>query len=176
MTPYETFKQGNMTVHIYPDRDAESPDEWGSEDLFLIATHRQFEVKWGNFACDQFTPERYKLDYHVLPLYAYIHGGVALSLGNGSYPFNDQWDSGQVGWVLVKKRCGFRNIRKAAQSLVEEWNTYLSGDVWGYEIEDECGDAIASCWGYYGLEYCQQCAREQAKSLDRQLLMFEQEK
>jgi len=31
---------------------------------------------------------------------------------------------------------------------------YLTGDVWGYVIEDSEGNEHESCWGFYGQSYC----------------------
>ena len=78
---------------------------------------------------------------------------MALSLTR-SGQFADQWDSRQIGYVLVKKHAGFRNILKAAESLVSEWNSYLSGEVYGYVIEG-AEDSEDSCWGFIGdIKYC----------------------
>ena len=184
MDAIKTFIHAGYRVTIQQDTDAQSPEDWGNDDLFLVASHRQFDVRRKGFDCDADTPKEHKADYHVLPLIAYIHSGVALSLGSDSYPFNDAWDAGQVGWVLVQKRAGFRNIRKAAQSLVAEWNQYLSGDVYGYIVSAvESGDDdtdidemyeselaeleelehVDSCWGFYGLEYCEAEAKRAAE-------------
>lgn len=175
-TPIEQFEHAGLRVQIFPDADAQSPDDWGNDDLFLIANHRQFDVRRSSFDCDENTPKDHKKEYNVLPLFAYIHSGVALSLGRAGQ-FGDMWDSGQVGWVLVKKNQGFRNIRKAAQSLIEEWNSYLSGEVYGFVVErvtehdEDCdedlstcecdGEHVDSCWGFVGdIKYC----RDEAKS------------
>lgn len=176
----EQFEAHGLRVRIHQDTDAQSHDHWGNEDLFLIANHRQFYVSRKGFDCDSGTPKASRKEYHALPLYAYIHSGVALSLGNTSYPFNDRWDSGQVGWVLVKKNQGFRNIRKAAMSLLSEWNSYLSGEVYGFEVErisehdedcegdlSECqcdGEHVDSCWGFIGdIKYCREEATNAAR-------------
>ena len=95
--------------------------------------------------------------YEVFPLQAYIHGGVALSLGAFSCP----WDSGQVGYVLIKlSDVGEGKARECAERLVETWNQYLSGDVWGFSITDSDGEEVESCWGIYGLEDCIEDAKE----------------
>ena len=44
----------------------------------------------------------------------------------------------------------FRSARKAALGLIQEWNDYLSGNVYGYVVEDERGEHLDSCWGFYG--------------------------
>ncbi len=39
----------------------------------------------------------------VLPLWLYDHSGITISCGERVYPYNDRWDSGQVGWIFVSK-------------------------------------------------------------------------
>lgn len=34
-------------------------------------------------------------------LYMYDHSGISFSLSNNVYPFNDRWDSGQVGYIFT---------------------------------------------------------------------------
>jgi hypothetical protein len=156
----DTFEHAGFGIAIQPDEDAESPDSWGNENLFLVTTsNRYFTVQRKGFGVEACRTTAVERDFHVLPLFAYIHSGVALSLA----PFSDPWDSGQIGFVLVAKRKGFRNILKAARELVEEWNMYLSGDVWHYRVLDSQGDHVDSCSGFYGFEYCQQQARQAAE-------------
>lgn len=92
--------------------------------------------------------------YHVFPVYAYIHSGVSLSLGRNRYPFNDRWDTSFKGFALVKRMKKWSwteaKARKIAESIVKEWNDYLSGNVYGYIVKSDSDDHIDSCWGYYG--------------------------
>ena len=93
-------------------------------------------------------PELFK-DYHVIALSAYIHSGVKLYLGSHQVC---QWDSCQVGAVLVAKEEA-RTIKQAlkyAEGLVENWNDSLSGNVYGYQIQDADGQEIDACYGFYG--------------------------
>ena len=173
MDAIETFKQGELTIKFYQDDDTESPKELECPEngVFLITTHNSyFEVIPEGFDVAEISEHMrtYKL-YHghkVYPLYAYVHSGVALSLGRG-YPFNDVWDSGQIGWVLVRRDAvGKGKADQAAESLVEVWNQYLSGDVWFYVIEDEDGNNLESCGGMYGFEYCKTEAIAAAKGIE----------
>lgn len=50
---------------------------------------------------------------------------------------------------------------KYLKSEVETYDQYLTGDVYGYVIEDKEGEELDSCWGFYGEEYC----LEEAKSI-----------
>ena len=38
-----------------------------------------------------------------LPLWLYDHSGITMSCGSRGYPYNDPWDSGQVGWIIAFK-------------------------------------------------------------------------
>lgn len=137
-------------LRVVQDEYPTSPSEWRDDDLFLVADHRGFAVA---------APKGVDLDdenFQVYPLRAYIHSGIALSLGAEGYPFNDGWDSAWIGKVYVRKDA-VGDVKEAAEALVDEWNQYLSGDVWGYKIvliqtcdlghEHEL--PVESCWGYY---------------------------
>jgi hypothetical protein len=96
--------------------------------------------------------------YWIFQLTMYSHSGVALQLGSRGFACDGGgWDTSRVGAVLVSKKEWPRSAKaeKAAQCLVQEWNNYLSGNVWGVitevfdaktkkRIDDECN----SCWGY----------------------------
>lgn len=150
-----TFQHNGYTVKLIQDTDAEAPEN-DNGDLFIVTTrNRYFQLLHdGNDARQTFEDEDLRSKYHVFRLNAYIHSGVALSLSNG-YPFNDQWDGGQIGFVFAEKSSWSDEdkARESAQSYVEVWNQYISGDVWGFVIEDPDGNHIDSCWGHYGLEY-----------------------
>jgi len=79
---------------------------------------------------------------------------VVLALSHeGNFP-DRQWDVSQLGAVLISKKEA-RSRKKAkelVQALIETWNQYLSGDIWGYIIEDKNGEVVGSCWGFYGIE------------------------
>ena len=58
---------------------------------------------------------------------------------------------------------------ECAENPFENWdgqrnfyhfNQWANGDVWGFKIEDEQGNEIDSCWGFYGIE----SAREEVNS------------
>jgi hypothetical protein len=149
-----TYK--GFDIEICYDQDAE-PDTY-SEDLFLVYDHRAFTVKRKDFdPADIFETWQTKNIYNgywIFPVYAYIHGGVSLSLGR-SDQFSCGWDTSFKGFVLVKRMKGWSYRRchaeKAAESLLKKWNFYNSGQVYGYNIPG----LNESCWGYIGdIQYC----------------------
>jgi len=95
----------------------------------------------------------------ILPIYMYDHSGITIK----TTPFNCPWDSGQIGYILVSKAT-VRNeykvkriskqklelVEKVLLSEIKEYNQYLTGDVYGYQLFDEAGQEISSCWGFFG--------------------------
>jgi hypothetical protein len=152
-----TEYQGHK-INVYQDCEAESPDTWNDEELFLIYDHRQFSIfrkgfdPKAVFESMKMGKKLYK-GFYVFRVYAYIHSGVALSLGNNTYPFTDRFDVSFSGFALVKRSEGSytqEQASKEAEGLVKTWNQYLSGDVYGYAVEDLNGKKVDSCWGFYG--------------------------
>lgn len=95
----------------------------------------------------------------ALPVYLYDHSGITIS----TTPFSCSWDSGLAGIIYVKKtdvrenysvkRISKKLLEKVYQHLAGEINTldqFLTGDIYGFEITDNEGDVIDSCWGFYG--------------------------
>lgn len=105
--PVEQFDHAGLRVSIYQDEDYQNtPEEWSSDSVFLVAEHRQFHVSHqgkramtspcdalAKYECDDehehgpgcpheghIDPD-IERDYHVFLLYAYIHSGVHLTLG-----------------------------------------------------------------------------------------------
>lgn len=123
--------------------------------------------------------------YLSLPLYLYDHGGITISCAAFSCP----WDSMTVGLIYISKADALRECfpgsakimttkrrKKVYEMLtaeVDEYNKYLTGDCWGYEIyemdddpdmiaagyEDD-GHCVDSCWDFMGYEWAEQAAQE----------------
>lgn len=108
----------------------------------------------------------------ILPLYLYDHSGITIR----TFPFSCPWDSGQVGFVFVTydamkkefgksgaKRLSAKAKQKALVHMLAEVQTYdyfISGECYGYVIEDENGNEVDSCYGYYGQDDAQQALDE----------------
>ena len=137
---------------------------------------------------------RVKDDAVMFPVAAYIHGGIALSLGDGAHFPDQMWDvKRKAAWMWTDKKrfeemCGdwmhvydreskkwvpaeseeaFREyLRSRAESLLNEWQMWNDGCVYGFTTEVSCvpdkrlyddghtEDEIAwedgddSCWGF----------------------------
>lgn len=69
----------------------------------------------------------------VLPLWLYDHSGITISASERVYPYNDQWDSGQVGYAAVLKYTVMKETREIV--LDEEGNPIKvwHGNTYSYE-------------------------------------------
>lgn len=159
----------NHEIEIYSDELASSPDEWGNKESFLVYDHRSFLIKVEGFSPLDINDEiqRKKNDFYeghfVFPVFAYIHSGITLSLTRLKYPFNCPWDTSLRGFILVLKGKGRytrKQARKIAELLIDEWNCYLSGNIYGYFTP------YGSCGGFYGNEGFEEAIFEAKQEID----------
>jgi hypothetical protein len=171
-----------FTLEIIQDTDAVSPRE--DDNLGVMCCyHNRYDLgdkdatprlDWRDYSSwDELRDALYKAvaargDKIVvcLPLYLYDHSGITMR----THPFGCSWDSGQVGYIYTTRKrlqaagfdwqCITKGRRLQIGSIlngeVEEYDKYLTGDVWGYKITDDAGTVVDSCWGFIGHEYCEQ--------------------
>ena len=110
----------------------------------------------------------------IRPLYLYDHGGITISAGAFSCP----WDSGQVGWQYITDEAlaaEWNGDRDAAlrymDATLQTYDDYIQGNVYGFTVEKGtlCSDIRTyadgtqvplgekiewehedSCWGFIG--------------------------
>jgi hypothetical protein len=98
----------------------------------------------------------------ILPLYLYDHSGISISTG----AFSCRWDSGQVGFIIADRKKVLQEfggkiltkklkdqVTKILENEVQTYSQYLEGDVYGFIIEDEEGEQLDSCFGFYGNDF-----------------------
>lgn len=93
------------------------------------------------------------------PLYMYEHGNVAFSTDNRVYPFSDQWDAGQVGFVYITpEKLAEENITLEDEDRIGDvirgelsaWQDYANGHVYGVVLyEKGLEDQVDSLWDVY---------------------------
>lgn len=180
--PYaiETFKHNGLTVKICSDPDPSDPRKEFDHVSTLACWHRRSRLgdrQIVGMSADELREEVGEEILAILPLYIYEHGGITMSTG----AFSDAFDSGQVGWGYVTKRQaeklgtppeGGESLQayheRVIREEVAEYDQYLTGQVYGYVVEDEDGDELDSCWGFYGeLDYVRQEAKSAAEHARR---------
>lgn len=163
----KSIKYKGHSIDIYQDENYQSPDDWGDEEVFLVHYHKDFEVRRDDIVSKDemikwYNGEKIELtkQYHIFLVKAYIHSGVVLALEKSGRIFPDeQWDVSRCGCVLVSKKTAKIKAKayKLAEGLIETWNDNLSGNVFGYMVDDKDG-----CWGFYG-DYDENGLIEEAK-------------
>lgn len=174
----ESIEYQGHTIEIMQDENPVNPiTEWDANVEFCcwhsrydLGNSKRFGDRLGTVEdCQEYAKKTNSILY---PLFMYDHSGIALSLGR-EYPFNCRWDSGQLGYILIDrdwlkeyfgKKYFTKKIRTrmllAAENNVKLYNDYLSGAVYGYNVEST-GD---SCWGFYGYNHEEsgllECARD----------------
>ena len=128
----------------------------------------------------------------TIPLYLYDHSGISMSAGAPNVWDNPRiktdhhgnglgWDTTMVGYVYttperMTELCGAPDycpkdwggtpaqwIATQLDGEVEEYNLYLTGQVYYYVIEGEDGETLDSCGGFLGSEYVEEAAKEAAE-------------
>jgi hypothetical protein len=137
-----------------------SPEEW----LLSLMQDREYKL-YHKFVPDSITNADLHayIDKHyiMLPLYLYDHSGVSMSTA----PFACPWDSGQVGYIYVDRtNTEYTDTLAGLIAEVETYNQYLNNDTYGYVIEDDYGDCLDSCWGFYGVDACIEEAKHIAEA------------
>lgn len=115
----------------------------------------------------------------VLPVYLYDHSGLSVSSGPNlvgaddlNIPTRTGWDSGLLGFIYdtAEQREEWQitepDPEQVAATLageVTELNQYLTGQVYGYVVEERNGSEddwveVGSCWGLYGDEHAREAA------------------
>lgn len=173
-TLVETVEYRGYKIEIHQDTDPQPPYDVEDENVVLVTFHRDLWLEHEGFdkeTCrDMYNDRKHPLrkQYHVFPVEAYIHGGAALALsGEGNFP-DRQWDvSNPVGFLFLAKSEWKRKDKaeKFARATIEEWNQYLSGEVYGYVVIDPEGEDGDSVWGYYG-DWEKYCLQEAKSAVD----------
>ncbi len=159
-------------IKVHSDEDCLSPREWDNLST-MICFHRRYDLG-DSKARDEFNPQDYNsfdemiddnFEYGdnytygdiILPLYLYDHSGITIS----TTPFSCPWDSGQLGFVFIRKETiiaqygndDTESREKALSCLhaeVEDYDNYLQGNCYGFIEYDNADEEVHSCWGYSG--------------------------
>lgn len=171
---YETIEKNGLTAEIFYDADyafnpREDCDNFGTLETFSSRNLWIHETKGEDFKTgDDFKEWAKDLKgIVILPVYAYIHSGVTIKTGS-SNPFTCPWDSGQVGVIYATKEkilkefggklLTQKKIDKAIKLMegeVKYFDSYLTGEVFGFAIKDSEGEVLDSCGGFIGdVKYC----------------------
>lgn len=155
------IEKDGIRLVIVRDECPNNPREWDNLGI-MVCFHRSYDLgDKHDFSTPQDFESRITAEKnHILTLYLYDHGG---SLTMNTEGFYYPWDSGQVGWIYVSKKDaewqGVANPLECLENEVEVYNQYLTGEVYGFYIEQDetcetCkhtkANHLDSCYGFYG--------------------------
>lgn len=144
MEALKTFKKGSYILEVFYSHMPDNPRHY-QDTTKLILFHKRYDLgdvhdykhgdylDWGQMEVDIIKKEEPGL---ILPVYMYEHGAVSLSTSS----FNDRWDSGQVGFVIMDWRT-FKGMNEE-QALTEiegqlkDYASYINGEVCYYQISE----------------------------------------
>lgn len=147
------------------------------DSVTLISTHRSYankgpnkHLKIGNLLNDENELVENYGKFEVVPVYAYDHGGITLSLQQ----FGCRFDSGLFGALLFEKG-EFGEDNRGLKGFIKSLNCLLSGEVYGFSIikhtKCDCcnhieSEVIDSCGGFYGYDNMQSMFDEMKSYID----------
>jgi hypothetical protein len=107
----------------------------------------------------------------ALPLYLYDHSGITIRAGEPIYRNSRKdeaarssgrfaldgagWDTSMVGYIFTTAEkiaeigTPKDRIIEALRAEVDEYDDFLTGNVYGYVVEDRDGNHLDSCWGFF---------------------------
>lgn len=140
MIPEKNIQYKGFNIEIYLDEDSENPLMFSDTGFELLVNN-----KYSRLGTIQEEPNNFVKKWTV---YGYSHGGLSVSLTS----FGDGFDSGVLGKIYqidTDEYFGKEGAKKALNSVIETFNHWLYGEVYGYVIKFG-GEEIDSCWGFYG--------------------------
>ena len=186
MNILKTIRVDDKIVNIYNDEDPINPrdNSWNENLDLMICFSKRYQLgDKHSYNADYFNSMD-ELEVQIVKdhnpivikrLYLYDHSGITIS----TTPFNDQWDSGCVGFVLMSREQALKGwslskftnnrylkdrVEKYIEATVLEYDQYLRGDVYGYKVLDQDDNELDSCWGFYGWDYAVEQATEAGKN------------
>lgn len=165
-----------IVLKFHPDGDLDQPYA-DDEGVKIVILHRRYknpaegdidtlEEAEAFEAANR--PGRVKggTEWAIFPLYLYDHSVNVYRVANEARnPFigraqHAEWDSGRVGFIALKRsewgpsapRTSRKKLLSYAEGIAEAYTAWANGWGVGYVVEDEDGEELASCWGYYTLD------------------------
>lgn len=155
--------QNKYTLHIVNDPDPINPREDCSFGTIYYVSSR-YTLGDKKVSSDELESLMKDPSLIYLKVYAYIHSGIVLNTAG----FSCSFDSGMSGIIAISKdevrkswnvsrisKGILAKVYEGLKSEVETYSKYLSGEAYGYEIHDNHGEVIDSCYGFFDREDCE---------------------
>lgn len=190
MDALETIEKDGWTAKLYHDEDAQNPRKDCDQLGIMVCWHRNYDLgdrkpteteqdalQRGGFRLLERYLRMSEGGRNLIKLGLYDHSGITMYAGGGALGQDPGgWDSGTVGFIYTNTEqinligAPLESLDRQLHAEIEEYDQYLTGDVYGYVIEDEDGEERDSCWGFFGDDYAKQemgAALERAMGYER---------
>jgi len=180
--PIHEEKYRGLTIKIYQDdTGSEGPRDWDNFGT-MICFYRDYNLgDKHNMSKEELQELVQRKDVIALPLYLLDHSGLWMRTGRFACDPGG-WDTSFIGYIYIdeaKIRQEFNlldpskrihkdvkgKVRALLEAEVETYDDYLTGNVWGFVIEDNEGEQTDSCWGFYG-DYGKEALKEAKNVVD----------
>ena len=184
MEAIETFKVDDKNVEIHYDEDPQNPrTENDNCDMFILFHKRYSLGDKHNYKSEDYSGwdemEAAIIKEHnpvvIRRIFMIDHSGISIA----DHSFNDQWDSGMIGFALISRESALKEMNaKKVTKKVKDWaekyltatistyRSYLENEAYGYIIKDKDDNELDSCWGFIGdIDYVKEEATSTAKSI-----------
>ena len=171
-TPIETIEYRGYEIEIHIDTCSEDPRDAWDNITTMICFHKHYSLgDKHDYRSDDYNSwdeveAQIVRDFNpviIQRLFLYDHSMLSISTRSWvGRAHHAEWDSGVVGFVFITRKSvqdfiGWKRITKERMKKLEEYlkgdvetyDSWLTGNVYGYVINDY-GDHLNSCWGYYG--------------------------
>jgi len=152
----QSFTHGDITIEIHYDDCIDNP-RYNENQTQFIMFHKTYKLPnesgienyhefFNSFSQMQIDLQsKFK---HVNPVYMYNHSGLAFSLKS----FHDQWDSGQIGFIVSNEGTSEEFLKNAESELIT-YGYYANGECFGYCVYPSEDEDSESQWGFYGYDH-----------------------
>ena len=167
---------GNERVRIVQDEDVETPRNWSNlSKMIFTGGHKhlgdkhevdfdeEFDSRQDFIERGEEIVRKHFKDVAVCyAVHMYKHSGESISI-DYSGQYTCRWDSGTIGFAIVTKEDIRKeyNIKRVTQKYIDKCENivrgeiktldqYISGEVYGYVVEDKDENVIDSCYGFFG--------------------------
>ena len=176
MNPIQTIEHNGCKIKIFVDPDPQNPLEYQDASCCFISDMFQHATLDDDFL----SSDANDMHLHAEVFYTFR----VLFKGNRRQIDSIHILEQENAWERTRNHAGIiycaknvyndeQHARRGADSIISEFNNFLSGECYGFEVLDELGNDIDSCWGFLGdLEY----AIEQAKEAIDDFVRVEKEK
>ncbi|MES2515937.1 MAG: hypothetical protein V4580_17420 [Bacteroidota bacterium] len=178
----------NKTLKIFLDQNPDTPRSWDNmAKMIFFGKHKHLGDNH-EFRADDYSgwDEMEKAicrKYNVAiikKVYAYSHSGMTIALT----PFSCKWDSGILGFAVVTKEAIRENfmVKRVTKELIEKatlvlegevetLDQYITGDIYGFKVEDANGEEVDSCWGFFGADLKENGILDHIDEVDKALVL-----